>query len=171
MSEVLQEPTAALPAVFKIPLGSKVKDVTSGYEGIIIQGIEKLNGNIRYVVVPEGLNKDGEPANGFEFDEVILEVLGPGISDRAQPFPTCDLSLGSEVEETVTDFVGILTKKRYNLSGCIECEVVAKMEDTDYGKVAKKDWFDHATVKVLLENQVERPAERSTGSATTRVER
>lgn len=60
--------------MFKIELGSKVRDRVTGLEGIVVGRHEYLYGCRRYSVQPVEL-KDGKPVEGTSFDEDALEVL------------------------------------------------------------------------------------------------
>jgi hypothetical protein len=57
-----------------IRLGSKVKDVVSGFEGITTGRAEYLTGCAQYLVAPPGLDKDGKLKDAHWFDEGKLVV-------------------------------------------------------------------------------------------------
>lgn len=61
-----------------IKLGSRVKDMVSGFTGIATARTEYINGCARVVVDPENLDKDGKLIEGRYFDEPQLEVLEEG---------------------------------------------------------------------------------------------
>lgn len=61
--------------MFKIGLGSEVKDTVSGFAGVVISRTEYLNGCIRYGVQPKKTTKEtGKPAEAEWFDEGQLAV-------------------------------------------------------------------------------------------------
>lgn len=62
--------------MFKIELGTKVKDKITGLTGIVVCKAEWLYGCIRYVVQPQEL-KDGKPVDNCSFDEDQLKVIEP----------------------------------------------------------------------------------------------
>lgn len=61
--------------MFKIELGSKVKDKVTGFKGIVSGRYEYLYGCCRYSVQPEELTKEGKVADALSFDEDALEIL------------------------------------------------------------------------------------------------
>lgn len=60
--------------MFKVELGSTVKDKITGYEGLVIGRHEYLYGCRRYSVQSQVL-KDGKPVESLSADEDQLEVL------------------------------------------------------------------------------------------------
>jgi len=60
--------------IFKLELGSKVKDIISGYKGIIVARSEWVTGCKRYGVQAEAC-KDSKPIDEQWFDEVRLELM------------------------------------------------------------------------------------------------
>lgn len=63
-----------------IELGNKVKDIVTGFEGIVVARVEYLNGCIQYCVKPKA--KDGKMEDGQYIDEKVLEVVDKGVSVR-----------------------------------------------------------------------------------------
>lgn len=55
--------------------GSKVKDMITGFEGIVTGRTEYLYGCSRVWIEPEQIDKDGKPIEGAWFDEQRVEVL------------------------------------------------------------------------------------------------
>ena len=58
-----------------IKLGSRVKDIVTGIEGIAIAKCIYMNGCIRYEVQPQGLEKN-KPIDSLWVDESQLNVKG-----------------------------------------------------------------------------------------------
>lgn len=81
--------------MFKIGLGSEVKDKVSGFAGVVISRTEYLNACIRYGVQPKKTQKEnGKPAEAEWFDENQLQVTkaadvtkdaGRGPADPSRP--------------------------------------------------------------------------------------
>jgi len=59
-----------------IELGDKVRDVVTGFEGIVDCRLEWLNGCIRFQVQPQVL-ADGKPIEAHVFDQAQLVLLVP----------------------------------------------------------------------------------------------
>lgn len=64
-----------------ITLGSKVRDVVSGFEGIVTARYEFLYGCTRYNVQPR-VGDDGKGAEPQCFDEPQLELIESGVVKR-----------------------------------------------------------------------------------------
>lgn len=63
-----------------IELGSKVRDIVTGFEGIASSRIEYLNGCIQYGVKPK-VSKGATKIEDTEYiDEGQLEVIGNGVN-------------------------------------------------------------------------------------------
>jgi hypothetical protein len=60
---------------FQIQLGDKVKDLVTGYEGIVIARTEYLNGCLRYGIQRTKLTKEGVPGAAEWIDEKQLVVV------------------------------------------------------------------------------------------------
>ena len=59
---------------FKFQLGDKVKDVVTGYEGIVTSRTRYLNGCLSYGVRAQKLH-DGKPIDAIWLDEEQLEEI------------------------------------------------------------------------------------------------
>ncbi len=60
-----------------ITLGSKVKDVVSGFEGVAMGRAEYLTGCTQYLVAPVKLDKDNKLGDAHWFDEGRLSITAP----------------------------------------------------------------------------------------------
>lgn len=49
-------------------LGVRVRDMVTGFEGIVVARVEFLNGCIQYMVKPNKLGKDGKQINADAID-------------------------------------------------------------------------------------------------------
>lgn len=58
-----------------IKVGQTVRDLITGFEGVVTARIEFLYGCVRLTVEPKTLDKDGNPSDGFSFDEQRCEVV------------------------------------------------------------------------------------------------
>jgi len=55
--------------------GSQVKDIYTGYEGIVMARTEYLYGCTQVLIVPLDLDKDGKRLSGEWFDEQRIETI------------------------------------------------------------------------------------------------
>jgi hypothetical protein len=72
--------------IFKFKNGDNVRDVVTGFTGVIMGRTQWLNGCVRYCVQSKVL-KDGAP-NDFNFDEEQLELTGAARIIINKPVPT-----------------------------------------------------------------------------------
>jgi hypothetical protein len=61
----------------KIELGSKVKDIVNGFEGIMTGRAEYLTGCVQLLVAPDKLDKDGKMHDSVWLDQSRLVVVAP----------------------------------------------------------------------------------------------
>ncbi len=64
---------------FKFELGERVKDVVTGFVGVIMSRAEFLTGCAQYGVTSTKLDKDGKRHEWEYFDENRLVLFGKGI--------------------------------------------------------------------------------------------
>lgn len=76
---------------FKFELGTKVRDVISGYEGVVIGRTEWLYGCHRYTIQARGL-KDGKPIDTICCDQEAVELIAE--STQADPRQAGELTGG-----------------------------------------------------------------------------
>ncbi len=69
--------------MFKFECGARVKDIISGFTGIIVARTEWFNGCRRYTVEQDQLKKDGGVHEGQAFDEQQLVARGKPIKRPA----------------------------------------------------------------------------------------
>jgi hypothetical protein len=66
-----------------IKLGSKVREITTGFEGIATAKIEYLNGCIQYCVSPK-VDKEGKRGESYYIDWQSLEYVNEGINVKGK---------------------------------------------------------------------------------------
>lgn len=150
----------------EIKLGSQVRDIVTGYEGIAFQKVELLSGTSQIAVQPK-CDKDGKYQDGINIDEQTLEVIGAGISDRAvQPVQT-HFALGQRVRDTVSGFEGTVVSKTTFLNGCVYFSVVPEMSDLTEktGRVPEGSFLSHNRLAAVAPAPAE--TKRSTGGPMT----
>ena len=110
-----------------IPLGTEVFDATSGLQGVAVQRIEQIGGNIRYAVQPLG---DGSSVpEALNVDWHTLLVVGPGVSAAASKVKVrTDIKLGEEVKHRILGMVGVVVSKLTFMNGCEFLEVHGKQD-------------------------------------------
>lgn len=63
-----------------VPLGTRMRDKITGFEGIAVAKVVFLNGCVQYQLKPSKLDKDGKVYDGNTFDNQQLEVMDEGIN-------------------------------------------------------------------------------------------
>lgn len=64
-----------MQSIFKFNLGDEVKDIITGFRGVIDSRTQWLNGCTRYGVQPSKLTKDGNVQDARAFDEQQLQLV------------------------------------------------------------------------------------------------
>lgn len=109
--------------MFKYELGSIVKSMYTGFEGLIFFRHESLNGTNRYNVAPMKLKEDGEPMDGMYLDEQELELISEPSDNiynirnryKMQEF---EIELGSIVRSMINGYTGMVISRGEHLNGC-----------------------------------------------------
>jgi hypothetical protein len=138
-----------------IKLGSKVKDIYTGFSGILTSHTEWLYGCARVNVESTELDKEGKIIPSEVFDEQRISVIEEGtLLVKKTPIP-----LGSKVKDIHTGFTGTLVAYTEWLYGCPRLTIEPQDLDKD-GKVQNSYWFDAARV-TLVEKEVPRVSKQS----------
>lgn len=163
--------------VAEIALGSRIRDILSGVEGMAMSRTDCLNGNVRYALQPKSENGVSLP-DAFDFDYHNLEVIDPGVSHRAVTPPEVNIRLGDRVRDIVSGYEGIATAKLTHLNGCVYFSVVPpKSEKAMFTEAPGGSSMPHERLRVcktggLADEFSKAPAtERPTGGPTTKVAR
>lgn len=96
-----------------IKCGSLVKDIVTGYKGVVIGRADFMYGCNRLGVLSETL-VNGVPQQAYWFDEQRMEVVN---ENKAVPIQKGKFSLGDEVKDTITGFRGIVSSYSQTISG------------------------------------------------------
>lgn len=65
---------------FKFKNGAELKDVITGFRGIVVGRSDFITGCRQYCLRPKGLQKEGKPKPSNWFDEDRLKKVGKGIT-------------------------------------------------------------------------------------------
>ncbi|MBK8916400.1 MAG: hypothetical protein IPM64_17685 [Phycisphaerales bacterium] len=73
---------------YNIPLGSKVRDIVTGFEGVATARVQYLNGCVQFCILPASI--DGKMPEGAYVDYQRLEVINrtqaqASVSDAGGP--------------------------------------------------------------------------------------
>jgi len=145
-----------------IKLGSTVKDMISGFEGVAIARSEWLYGCNRIVVESNRL-KDGKPTDGQWFDEQRIETIEENTILCDEP-KDCAVQLGNKVKDSLTGFQGVAIAKTVWSSGAVTISVEpTKLQEN--GQPIDSQAFDVYRLEIVSEPAipVSRESEATTG--------
>lgn len=74
-----------------IELGSKVRDIVTGMEGIAVSRKEDMNGCVQYVISGKA-DKEGKVTDSYYVDHAQLEVIDDGVRKTINKKDTGSLS-------------------------------------------------------------------------------
>lgn len=132
-----------------IKLGSRVKDVITGFSGIATQRIDQLGGNIQYAIQPETLTGDAYP-EGMCIDHHTIDVIDDGVSARATPAKEITINLGEVVEDKASGLTGIAVQRATYINGCISYAVVPKIvTDGLMANNVTESWMSQDRLEVI----------------------
>jgi len=69
---------------FKFELGDEVKDVITGYSGVVMHRTQWLHGCNTYGLQPRELDKDGAPVKREVFDEPGLKLKKAKVAEASR---------------------------------------------------------------------------------------
>ncbi len=112
----------------KIELGDEVKDIVTGFRGIITAKYIYLNGCIRFSIQPE-VDKDGKLPTYETFDEPLLKILEKNkIKYSYIKNHISKIKLGDEIKDKVTGFKGIAVIKLIYLTSSDRFAIQPKID-------------------------------------------
>jgi hypothetical protein len=113
-----------------VQMGNIVRDPITGFEGMAIQLVELLNGNLQYAVQPKCEKKDGNKLPySYNFDTHLLEYVSEGLADKVTPPPEVPIKLGDKVKDKITLLEGIANMRAIFMNGCIYFTVQPEVKD------------------------------------------
>jgi hypothetical protein len=133
-----------------IELGTKVKDLITGFTGVAVARTEWLYGCARIVVESCDL-KDGVPISPQWFDEQRVEEI-----EGSPKFPVSparcgiDIQLGYKVKDKITGFAGTAVGKTIWSSGNVTFQVEAS-ELSDKKKPIETQAFEYHRLELVQE--------------------
>lgn len=129
----------------EIKLGHKVREITTGTEGLATSVTRFLTGNVQISVQAPG--KDGAVPEQLSYDLQQLDYLDDGIAARVTPAPaSTGITLGEKVQDIVTGFAGIAIREATFMNGCIYYEVASEVAADSH---TKTDFVEYKRLKVV----------------------
>lgn len=143
-----------------VELGDEVKCTVTGFQGVTTGKSECLQGVTRFDVQPP-VNSKGEVPDAYTIDVTNLKVIKKHKVEAQPPGDSHGVSLGDEVEDTLSKFKGVVTITSLSLNGCYRVGVQPKI-DKD-GALPKQQGFDVGRLKVTKAAKVPEGQHRTGG--------
>ncbi len=85
---------------YEIRMGQKVKDIVTGFEGIVVARVEFINGCVQYAVRPK-VDDKGNMVESEYIDVDRLKLVNSGVQGMMKTYET---TIGGESPPTSTTF-------------------------------------------------------------------
>jgi hypothetical protein len=149
-------------------LGKEVKDVASGFTGIAIQVIEYLSGVTQVGIQPK--SEGGNYPDAYTIDTNLVDIVGPGISDRVVP-PNPDdftgMKLGDTLRDKASKITGVATHKSTFMNGCVTVMLTGEVK-TGSDKPPRQEWIN-ARMLEKVEKEPVKPKEGRSGGPSMKA--
>jgi hypothetical protein len=110
---------------FAVPLGSKVKDKSSGLEGILVGASWRIGYSIQYTLQPSSLDGRNIP-DAWDIDHFNLETIDSGISERLPAMSEMLYTFEQKGRDRVTGVSGVVSAFYFSMNGCISVVISYK---------------------------------------------
>lgn len=90
------------PKEFKYKIGARLRDIVTGFEGVVVARTQYLTGCNRYSLQNQELDKDGKPKDWQAFDENQLDevkdkdIAIKSVRERGGPAPSAQYSMPTD---------------------------------------------------------------------------
>lgn len=143
-----------------ITRGMEVRDAQNGLAGMCTGLSETINGSQQVCIQPPVKTDDSTVPAAQWVDYQVVDIMGPGISDRV---PEGDvllpLTLGMVVEDNITGFRGTLVERTQFINGCISYCVMPR---TNFGDNDPKPvWLDQHRLKAIPTEPLRTPVTKN----------
>lgn len=143
--------------------GDLVKDLITGFEGIVTYRTTWMHGCDRIAVQPRDL-KEGKPLDEEQFDEHRVEIIEKGAVKAVEPDMTLlsNFGMGVKAKDTLTGFEGVVAGITVELSGLIS--VVIEPDRLDKDKLPIKNrLFDAHRIELIEDKPIPQTKDKTSG--------
>lgn len=116
-------------------LGKQVRDVLTELEGTCNSVLVQSNGNVMVGIQPKRSELGLIGPDPAYSDENVVDVLGPGVSDRVSEVRTPRFAIGDRVKHRSSPFTGTIEGLAWFVSGCVQYNVVGDVLGSDNAPV------------------------------------
>lgn len=107
-----------------IKLGDIVKDVITGFTGVVCKYVEYPHNCPRLAIQPREL-KDDLPQEMRYFDITHMELVEKGVIKAAKPVQ-CSFAFGDKVTHNLSSLTGVVTSLLTDINGCMRVGVQSR---------------------------------------------
>lgn len=106
-------------------LGATLRDRITGFEGVAVGRHSFYSGTVQYQLIPKTLTDKGVPGDAILLDWQHLELVTE-TPEPQSPLIDTPFKIGDTVEDTITDFAGVITVRSEFVNGCVQFGVQPK---------------------------------------------
>lgn len=125
-----------------VEIGSKVRDVVTGFQGVVLARTTWLYGCKRVLVASMSLH-EGKPQEDVWLDVQRIEFVEQVMQPPAKASDA--ISLGAEVCDTISGYKGICVGRTETLAGQLEIGIEGSLKDNKPPEVV---WFNAERVEM-----------------------
>jgi hypothetical protein len=149
-------------------LGDYVKDIITGYDGIVYYRSIWLNNCNVYGLKSLGLSEEGNLREAVTFDEPELVLIKKNYIDVNKDDINFKFKLGDKVKHMHSDIVGIIYGYTQWFNGCNVCGIRQRNLDKDY-KLIDLQYINEKHLELIEEVKSEQINHSTTGGPTPKV--
>jgi hypothetical protein len=145
-----------------IEIGDKVKEIVTGYEGIVLaHAIWAYNGDT-FGIQKSTLTASGMAEDAQWFDEVRLDVRVKGVlKDRIVPTEEHDIKMLDVVRDSISGIEGKVTSITSWITGCVRIGVARSGTDRN-NKLFEAEFIPVKQIVKLVSTEKQKPVEHET---------
>ena len=132
-----------------VGLGSRVRDLVSGFEGIVEHLSFYANQGTLAAVQPNTLNKDGERIAGEMFDITQLEIITLTPPFKIPEPPEQRFEFGDKVKCKFTGYAGTVTGRAIYINGCSRAYVQPPYNSAAQSKTAEGKFIAEGSLEAV----------------------
>lgn len=157
-------------------IGHTVRDVISGYQGVVTQMIRFIGGNYQAGIQPKAPDDSSVLPDIIALDTHTLEVVDDKFAHLVTP-PVFlqDVILGSQVEDLTSGVTGVAVKEAIHINGCVFYHIVPKLNTNATVQLGPDGhWVNQTTIRIVSDGIVGditkvKPGTPAPGGPSTKV--
>jgi uncharacterized protein YodC (DUF2158 family) len=132
---------------YRLNLGDEVKDIVTGYKGIIMYRCHWYHNSDTYGVKSQIL-KDGIPKQTVTFDDAELVLVKANkVKIENDKTPNFKFKLGDKVKDNLSKFKGIIVSQTQWISNCNHYAI--ESGEVNSGKIAEREHLSEIQITLV----------------------